>query len=271
MVNDRIPRDLLNRRGQASRPTLERLAPQTFAGETPAQTAGTAAPLRSSLSPWSQRAQKLVSSRSLNREVGRATRPYVLSAVVGTARCAVRAPYEGRNVWVTCACGAIASARSHAGGDIAARCPYPLNRYSRTSGRAGFQPVLTSRMPVPLHRRRKTHGAFLTIELVVAMAILLVALLPLSYAFWHEHKLSRACYYRAVAMEIVDGEMEVLLAGEWRAFGQGPQPYQVRAESARNLPAGRFVLTLEAKRLRLEWLPDKRSKAGRVAREVTLP
>src|SRR5881296_2043759 len=54
---------------------------------------------------------------------------YLFSAVVGTARCAVRAPFEGRNVCVTCTCGAIGSARSDAGGDIAARCPYPLNRY----------------------------------------------------------------------------------------------------------------------------------------------
>ena len=55
---------------------------------------------------------------------------YLFSAVVGTARCAVRAPLEGRNVKVTGTCGAIGSARSDAGEDIAARCPYPLNRYS---------------------------------------------------------------------------------------------------------------------------------------------
>src|SRR3989442_558601 len=53
---------------------------------------------------------------------------YVFSAVVGTARCAVRAPYEGRKVCVTCTCGEIGSGRSHACGDIAARCRYPLNR-----------------------------------------------------------------------------------------------------------------------------------------------
>src|SRR5213593_3543145 len=55
-----------------------------------------------------------------------------LSAVVGTARCAVRAPFEGRNVCVTGTCAAIGSARSDAGGDIAARCPYPLTRYDRS-------------------------------------------------------------------------------------------------------------------------------------------
>ena len=54
--------------------------------------------------------------------------PYVYSAVAGTARCAVRAPFEGRNVCVTGTCGAIGSARSDAGGDIAARCPYPAKK-----------------------------------------------------------------------------------------------------------------------------------------------
>ena len=112
---------------------------------------------------------------------------------------------------------------------------------------------------------------FLSIELAVAMAILAATLIPMSYAFLHERQLSRACYYRAVAMEIVDGEIELLRAGEWRAFAEGSNSYSTRAESARNLPPGRFVLTREGKRLRLEWLPEKRKKGGRVSREVTLP
>ena len=114
-------------------------------------------------------------------------------------------------------------------------------------------------------------AGFLSIELAVAMAILAATLIPMSYAFLHERQLSRACYYRAVAMEIVDGEIELLRAGEWRAFAEGSNSYSTRAESARNLPPGRFVLTREGKRLRLEWLPEKRKKGGRVSREVTLP
>jgi hypothetical protein len=128
--------------------------------------------------------------------------------------------------------------------------------------------VVTHRKPI--NHPKQNHG-FLTTELVVAMAILIVAMFPLSYDFLRERQLARACYYRAVAMEIVDGEMEVLRAGEWRTFGEGSRPYRVRAESARNLPPGRFELTREGKRLRLEWRPDKRGKGGRVSREVTLP
>jgi hypothetical protein len=46
------------------------------------------------------------------------------NAMAGTARCVVSAPSEGRNLCARCAPAAIESARSDAGGDIAARCPY---------------------------------------------------------------------------------------------------------------------------------------------------
>lgn len=71
-------------------------------------------------------------------------------------------------------------------------------------------------------------------------------------------------------MEIVDGEMEALVAGEWRAFKPGQQPYTVRAEAAKNLPAGKFVLTLEEARVRLEWMPEGRDQGGKVTRQASL-
>ena len=116
----------------------------------------------------------------------------------------------------------------------------------------------------------KPERGWLTTELVVAMGILTVTMLPLAFSFVSEMKLCRAYYYRAVAMEIVDGEMEILAAGEWRAFEPGTQTYAVRAESAKVLPPGRFVLIVENERVRLEWLPDKKDKGGRVVREARL-
>ena len=108
------------------------------------------------------------------------------------------------------------------------------------------------------------------LELVVALAILTTALLPLGFMFSQEQKLCRASYSHAVAMELVDGETEILAAGEWRAFKQGSQPYTVQSAAARNLPPGRFVLLLQGKRLRLEWTPEKTQSGGRVSREVML-
>jgi hypothetical protein len=108
-------------------------------------------------------------------------------------------------------------------------------------------------------------------DLVVAMAILVLAALPLAFAFEQETRLCRAYYHTAVAMEIVDGEMELLAAGEWRSFPEGQHPYTPTAASARNLPPGRFLLTRHAQSLELEWKPEKRGVGGRVVREMQLP
>ena len=112
-------------------------------------------------------------------------------------------------------------------------------------------------------RRR---GALVT-EVVVAMGILTFAMLPLAFSIVREQKLTRAYFNRAIVMEIIDGEMEALMAGEWRAFMPGAQTYPVRAEAAKSLPAGKFVLTLDNERVRLEWLPEKSGRGGPVVRE----
>jgi hypothetical protein len=122
-----------------------------------------------------------------------------------------------------------------------------------------------------LHPRRRFEVGALITEAVVALAILAVALLPLTYVFASETKLFRAYLHRAVVMEILDGELEVLAAGEWRAFDPGEHAYRVRADAATNLPPGKFVLTRTQDRLRLAWAPGDRGKQGGFLREVRLP
>lgn len=100
-----------------------------------------------------------------------------------------------------------------------------------------------------LHQR-----ASLLVELLVAMALLTGVLLPLAYSFASERRYARAAYQRAVAMEIVDGEIEVLAAGEWRAYHAGTQEYKVTAGAATNLPPGKFLLTIHDHHLHLEWI-----------------
>jgi hypothetical protein len=109
------------------------------------------------------------------------------------------------------------------------------------------------------------------IELLAAAALLLGALLPLAYSIASEKRYARTLYQRSVAMEIVDGEFEVLAAGQWRAFTNGTQPYLVHSAAATNLPPGTFLLTLEPPRLRLEWHPAAKQHGGPVVREITLP
>lgn len=112
-------------------------------------------------------------------------------------------------------------------------------------------------------------GALLT-ELLVAISLLVLALLPLAYSISSEQRFARASYQRAVAMELVDGEMEALVAGGWRAFAPGSHEYPVRAIAATNLPPGQFLLTVESDKLRLEWKPAIKHHGGSVVREAVL-
>lgn len=117
---------------------------------------------------------------------------------------------------------------------------------------------------------RRRAGLLMT-DLVVSMALLCIAIIPIVMGLAQERRYLRANYHHAIAMEIVDGEMELLVAGEWRNYPDGTHQLTPRANATANLPLGRFQLTVAQKQLRLEWLPNQAGHGGRVCREVTLP
>ncbi len=123
-------------------------------------------------------------------------------------------------------------------------------------------------MVIRTHNSLLRQRGWMMAELLVATAILMGALLPIAYSFDKEKQLARVYYDRSIAMEIVDGEMEVLLAGEWRAFGPGTHAYPVKAGAVTNLPPGQFTLTLDGNKIRLEWQPALKRYGGPVAREA---
>ena len=84
-------------------------------------------------------------------------------------------------------------------------------------------------------------------DLIIGMAILVVAFMPLAFSFVHERQLLRAEYSRAVAVEIVDGEMEILAAGEWQNLPEGQQAYTVHAQAAGRLAARPFSIDEDRK------------------------
>jgi hypothetical protein len=118
-------------------------------------------------------------------------------------------------------------------------------------------------------RRRRQNGSLMT-EILVAMAILSVAILPLSVSFMNNQMGVRRLYYKAVAMEVIDGEMEILAAGEWHSFKHGAQPYLIDAKHARNLPRGTATLTITGNHLRLEWTPEDGRTGKPIVREATV-
>jgi hypothetical protein len=111
---------------------------------------------------------------------------------------------------------------------------------------------------------------FLQIDLAVGLAILAIAVVPLGFSFARERQVLKMEYARSVADEIVDGEMEILAAGDGKNYSDGSQTYTVNARAAAGLPPGHFQLTKTGNHLRLEWTPDEKHGVGAVVRETTL-
>jgi hypothetical protein len=120
-------------------------------------------------------------------------------------------------------------------------------------------------------KRNPTQHGMALIEMLVAMCILILVMIPISLSFIGERREFGVYYHRAIASEVVDGEMEILRAGEGRAFKEGTQTYSVQNPSATNLPPGRFVLTRQDRHLRLQWLPAAKNQGGIVTRETDMP
>jgi hypothetical protein len=125
-------------------------------------------------------------------------------------------------------------------------------------------------MKINVNHVKRSHLGILEIDLAMAMIVLSVAILPLAFSFAKEREVLRVDYFRAVADEVVDGEMEILAAGDWKNFPDGSQVYTVHSRAAANLPPGHFTMTKTGNHLRLEWTPDKRRGIGAVVREITV-
>ena len=112
--------------------------------------------------------------------------------------------------------------------------------------------------------------AFLQLDVAVAITVLALVFIPLSVSSSGDLDLARRQYFEAVALQLIDGEMDVLLAGERRKHTPGEHQIKPVGEAVQNLPEGEFVLTVHDQKLTLAWVPTKRAKWGRVERVVEL-
>ncbi len=121
----------------------------------------------------------------------------------------------------------------------------------------------------PQLRQARRRGSLLA-EMVFGLSVAALVLIPLSLSFRTDALLTQALYHRAVVMEIVDGEIELLAAGEWRTFGPGTHDFQPRASVVTNLPPGRFTLSVSNTVLTLNWTPAHHHAGGSVTREARI-
>ncbi len=121
--------------------------------------------------------------------------------------------------------------------------------------------------PIPNQRRRT---GSLQIDALVALGLVSAVVLPLGFGVLANQRLMRQTYQRAVAMELVDGEMEVLASGGLHAVPLGTREIRMSAHAATNLPPGKFVLTRTERTCRLEWVPLNPPREVPFAREIAI-
>ena len=112
--------------------------------------------------------------------------------------------------------------------------------------------------------------AFLQLDVAVAITVLALVFIPLSVSSSGDLDLARRQYFEAVALQLIDGEIDVLLAGERRKYTPGEHQIKPVGEAVQNLPEGEFVLSVQDEKLTLAWMPKNLAKWGRVERVVQL-
>ncbi|HEY1169921.1 MAG TPA: hypothetical protein VGH19_01010 [Verrucomicrobiae bacterium] len=101
--------------------------------------------------------------------------------------------------------------------------------------------------------QRISEKGMLMVELNAALGIMMLLIFSLAVPIAWDRAVIRSTSHRAVAMEIVDGEAEILMAGAWKSYGTGAHEYPMPYKAAEALPKGRFVLLVEDKGVALEW------------------
>ena len=122
----------------------------------------------------------------------------------------------------------------------------------------------------PYRRQLGQRRGFLQFDMVVGLAILTIAVMPLGFSFMRERQALFTEYRRCVINELVDGEMEILVAGAARNLPDGPQTLPVQSQAMNRLPAGHFQLNKSGNHLQLAWLPDEKCGLSAITRETTL-
>ena len=118
--------------------------------------------------------------------------------------------------------------------------------------------------------RLAKHLAFIQLDLMLAVSILMLLFIPFGVTSSGKLDLARRQHFEAVALQMIDGELDVLLAGERQKYLLGEHKITPPGEAVKTLPVGEFILIVKEKQLYLAWVPEKEAKWGRVEREVTL-
>lgn len=126
------------------------------------------------------------------------------------------------------------------------------------------------------HSSRARIRGHLQVDLLTAIGLVVLGVLPLGFGFVHHRKLVRDATTRAIVLELLDGEMEVLAAGEHRSFTNAVQAFPLKGAAVLNLPPGSCTLTRSVPAnagidLALEWKPEHTGTLQPVRRALRIP
>lgn len=119
--------------------------------------------------------------------------------------------------------------------------------------------------------QHRSQRGIVAADLAIALGIIALVIAPLTHSWVKEQQMMSGLYKRSIAMQIVDGEAEILAAGEWVELPSGSHPYAVAGAAVENLPDGKFIATRTTDSVKLEWIPTKRGYGGPVVRHIKLP
>ena len=112
--------------------------------------------------------------------------------------------------------------------------------------------------------------AFIQLDLMLAVSILMLLFIPFGVTSSGKLDLARRQHFEAVALQMIDGELDVLLAGERQKYPLGEHKITPPGAAVKTLPVGEYILVVKENQLSIAWVPEKEAKWGRVEREVTL-
>lgn len=108
-------------------------------------------------------------------------------------------------------------------------------------------------------------------ELLVALALLALVLLPLAGGFAGQRRMAKQLSQRLVLTELIDGEMEFIAAGRWRRFTEGTNTLEIEMPPGFLPPPGRTFVIRNVNHFKVVWEPETRLAIGRIERHWTAP
>ena len=117
--------------------------------------------------------------------------------------------------------------------------------------------------------RRKVGAIHL--EAILALALTAAVLLPISGIVVSQRRIASDLTRHLTMIELVDGEMELIAAGDWVRYPEGTHSVPLPSPEGFVPPVGELTLVRQGREFSLAWRPANRWIGGGIERRWTAP